>query len=381
MEEKKLEGIQESKQEAPKANEIEKLLKKAKDEKATQPKNAAVAEAPVALILPEDISEEESSDSVKVKVKPRGRAKAVDISKLNILNKTEIDKERDLRNALYGNKAAFQIVAAQSGYMAKVIPLVHKDVVNILYGNLGRYDYRKSIFKVIYDKIIETSVGKMEFDNWLKVTSVEDMETFYYGVYAATFPNEGAFKYTCQSCDQEHEYTINHANLIKTADKEKMKQLIDNVSRNATSEQQMREFSLLGKMQAIQLNDSKIVAELKTPSLFDSLEILRTVPEKTIDKDAISVTNMLYINKTLIPTKEGNGFIEEPNKTAILRIIDSLPIEDAKELEEAVSERVEENRITYSIKNIKCANCGHEVKDIPISIEDILFTLIFEKAQ
>ena len=373
--------MEEKKVEAPKASEIEKLLKKAKEEKGTETKNAAVAEAPVPLVLPEDVSEEESAEAVKVKAKPRNKAKPVDISKLNILNKTEMDKERDLRNALYGNKAAFQIVAAQSGYMAKVIPLVHKDVVNILYGNLGRYDYRKSIFKVIYDKIIETSVGKMEFDNWLKTTSVEDMETFYYGVYAATFPNEGAFRYTCQVCEQEHEYTINHANLIKTADKEKMKQLIDNVSRNATSEERMREFSLLGKMQAIQLSDSKIVAELKTPSLFDSLEILRTVPEKTIDKDAISVTNMLYINKALIPTKEGNGFIEEPNKTAILRIIDSLPIDDAKELEEAVSERVEENRITYSIKNIKCANCGHEVKDIPISIEDILFTLIFEKAQ
>ena len=44
-----------------------------------------------------------------------------------------MDKERDLRQALFNNKIAFQIVAAQSGYMAKVSPLVHKDLVNIYY--------------------------------------------------------------------------------------------------------------------------------------------------------------------------------------------------------------------------------------------------------
>lgn len=315
------------------------------------------------------------------KVEPKKKAKAIDLNKVNILNKTEIDKERDLRQALFNNKAAFQIVAAQSGYMAKVAPLVHKDLVNILYGNLGRFEYKKAVYKVIFDKIFDFSVGKFDFDGWLKNTSVEDMETFYYGVYSSTFPNEGTFRYTCPQCNKEHDYKVNHANLIKTTDRDHMKKLIDEVSRNSISIEKMKEYSLIGKNQAIELSESRLITELRTPSLFDSLEILRTVPDKVIDKDAISITNMLYINRVLIPSKEGNGYTEEMDKTAVLRIIDSLSIDDANELQRTVFDRVDENRITYSIKNIKCVECAHEEKDIPISIEDILFTLIFEKAQ
>jgi hypothetical protein len=326
---------------------------------------------------------EESEKSIKPEIeKPIKKAKVVDISNLTVINKTEIDKERDLRQALFNNKAAFQIVAVQSGYMAKVSPLVHKDIVNMLYGNLGRYEYKKAVYKTVHDKVFDTSVGKLSFDEWLKYTSVEDMETFYYGVYASTFPNEGSFRYTCPECGEEHDYKVNHNNLIKTTDREHMKKLIDEVSAHSTSIEKMKQYSLVGKGEAIQLSDSSLIIELKTPSLLDSLDILRTVPEKTIDKDAVSVTNMLYINKILIPSKEAQGaFTEEINKPAILRIIDNLPIDDANELQVAVFDRVDKNRITYSIKNIKCIQCSHEEKDIPISIEDILFTLIFEKTQ
>jgi hypothetical protein len=363
-------------------NEVKKMLSRASEE---TPLKEASDELETSIDISEFIDTETAEDEVSIKETKQSekeikRAKKVDISNLTVVNKNEMDKERDLRQALFNNKAAFQIVAVQSGYMAKVSPLVHKDIVNILYGNLGRYEYKKSVYKTIHEKMFDTSVGKMSFDEWLKYTSVEDMETFYYGVYSSTFPNEGNFRYTCSKCGVEHDYKVNHANLIKTTDREHMKRLIEDVSLNSTSLEKMREFSLVGKGEAIQLSESQLIIELKTPSLFDSLEILRTVPEKTIDKDTISVTNMLYINRVLIPSKE-SAYTEEAGKTAILRIIDGLPINDANELQNAVFERVDKNRITYSIKNIKCVECAHEEKEIPISIEDILFTLIFEKTQ
>lgn len=331
----------------------------------------------ISVELKPEIKEEAKQEKP---VQEKKRPKMVDINKLTVVNKTEIDKERDLRQALYNNKAAFQIVAAQSGYVAKVAPLVHKDLVNILYSNLSAYEQRKSVYKTVHEKVFETSVGKMEFDSWLRNTTVEDMETFYYGIYSSTFPNEGNFRFACPKCNKEHDYKVNHANLIKTTDRESMKRLIDDVSRNSTTVEKMRQFSLIGKNQAVEASESKLVFELRTPSLFDALEILRTVPEKTIDKDVATVTNMLYVNKSLIPSKDG-GYTEESGRAALLRIIDNLPIGDAKELEVAVFDRVDENRISYSIKNIKCSDCAHEEKEIPISIENILFTLIFEKAQ
>jgi len=313
--------------------------------------------------------------------KPRSKAKVVDLNKIKVINKNELDKERDLRSALYGNKAAFQIVAAQSGYMAKVLPLVHKDIMDILRENLNIYERQKSLFYTVWEKIYDTSIGKMNFENWLQNTSVEDMETFYYGIYASTFPNEGSFRFTCPACEAERDYKVNHGNLIKTTDSEHMKKLIDKVSREASSAEKMREFSLIGKNQAIQLSQTNIIVELRTPSLMDLLEILKTVPEKTIDKDSKNIVYMLYVNRLLIPSKDGSTYFEEYKKPAILRVIDTLPIDDANEFKDAVDERIDENRITYSIKNIKCSECGHEVNEVPLSVENILFTLIFEKAQ
>jgi hypothetical protein len=84
----------------------------------------------------------------------------------------------------------------------------------------------------------------------------------------------------------------------------------------------------------------------------------------------------------LIPSKDGkNIYVEQIGRESILRIIDNLTIRDAQDLQKAVLERVYENRISYSIKNIKCPHCKEETKNIDISIEDILFTLIFEKTQ
>lgn len=328
---------------------------------------------------------EDNSPAVRAEEKPEvketKKAKSVDLTKLTILDRNAIEKEKDLKSVLYGGKSAFQIVAAQSGYMAKVIPLVNKDVINLLYSNLSSYEYRKTIFKVIYDKVVGFSVGNLTFEEWLKNTSVGDIETFYYGIYCATFPNDGTFTFACPNCGEEQSFRISHNNLLKTTDKKKMKELINDVSKNSRSKEDMIKYSLINKTEGFELEDSGIIMELRTPSLWDLLEIFRTVPENVIDRDEDSVNCMLYIKRFLIPSKtdEGNGYTEQSDGQEVLRIIDNLSIDDATSLKNSLREREDANRLSYSIKNLTCSKCKKEVKDTPISIEDILFTLIFEK--
>ena len=319
----------------------------------------------------------------KIQKEEKKKIKKIDLSKISVIQKNELEKETDLRRALYGNKTVFQIVAAQSGYMAKILPLINKDTVSLLFSNVSRYEYKKGIYKLIWEKIYEFSVGKMDFDTWLKNTTVEDIETFYYGIYCATFPNEGSFRFFCPNCGNQTDYKINNESLIQTSDKEKMKKLISNVTKNSNSMDALEKYSLMKKNEneGIELPDSKLIVKLRTPSLYDSLELLRTVSEKIIDRDTSSATNMLYVDKILIPAKEKGFFNEQIQRESILRIIDNLTISDAQELQTAVLDRVYENRISYSIKSIKCSHCGEESKNIDVSIEDILFTLIFEKTR
>jgi len=343
-----------------------------------------IVEKEVEFDLDEHINEtlEQKMEAEQPVEKPKKKAKKIDISKITIKDSNPIEREKDLINVLYGGKTVFQIVAAQSGYMAKMRSLVNKDYVSLLFSTETRYEYRRSVYKVIYDKIAMFSCGNMTFEEWLRNTTVEDLETFYFGIYCSTFPNEGSFTFTCPNPECRHQETIkiNHNSLIKTTDKAKMKKLINDVSKNATSIEAMKKYSLIGKNEHYQLEDSGIIAELRTPSLQDSLDILRTVPESVIDRDQNAVTNMLYVKKFLIPTPDGAAYTEQVEPQEILRIIDNLTIDDANMLEDAIADRVDENRITYSIKNIKCQKCQKEATDIPVTIEDILFTLIFEKA-
>ena len=163
--------------------------------------------------------------------------------------------------------------------MAKIIPLVHKDIISLLFSNLGRYEHKKAIFKVIYEKIAAISSERMSFEEWLRNTSVEDIETFYYGLYNATFPNEGTYTFICPNCGEERSIRIGHNNLFRTTDKAKMKKLINTVSKEAISKAAREKYSLVGKTEAFVLDDSGIIVEIRTPSLWDSLEILRVVPE------------------------------------------------------------------------------------------------------
>ena len=331
---------------------------------------------------------DEASDKTKVSateliteaVKPK-EAKKIDLNSLNIVDTIATEKEKDLRIALYGSKSAFQVVAAQSGYMAQIAPLVHKDIISLMTSNLSRYERQKAIYKVMYDKLVNISCGKLSFEEWLKCTSSGDIESLYYGLYCSTFPGLGTFTFECPDCEEQTTMKIDNANLVKTANNDKMKKLINKVSKNVLSKEEMRKYSLIGKYEGYKLTDSGIVMEVRTPSLWDVLDMLQKVPEKLIDRDATSAEYMLYINRFLIPIKDTNNYSEERDRQEILRIIDNLSLDDSQELQNAIQAKYEENRISYSIKNIKCPKCHAEFKDTEISIEDILFTLIYEKAQ
>lgn len=335
--------------------------------------NAAYVEQPEAIAV--------DTDDDDVNKKPR----KVDISELKLVEERDpITRQRDLKTALFGNKSAFQIVAAQSGYVAKMAPLVYKDSVNMLYNNLDRYNEKKSIFKVVYEKIVGFSVGKMTFDEWLKSTSVEDLETFYYGLYCATFPEEGRLNIRCPNCDTATDVNISNVNLAKTTDRKSMQKLIKDVSSKATSKEAMHEFSLLSKPEAFELADSKFVIEIRTPSLWDTLELFRMVPAEVIDRDASKYTYMLYIDRILVPKKTingGMGYVAYTDRQEFGRIIDSMSLDDSQALRDAIADRVDNHKITYAIKKHVCPTCKHEMHDIPVSLEDILFSLVYERIQ
>ena len=315
--------------------------------------------------------------------RPSRIAKKIDITNLVISERNAIQQNTDIKAALLVGKASFTVAAPKSGYPVSMLPLVHKDAQRILYSTLDPVSQQREMYKIIHEKIYSSGVEriKRDFNYWLKNTAAEDIDTLYYGVYCSTFPDGGNLQVTCSECLETTGYVIPHDNLVSSEDPQ-IRNLVSDIIRTVNTEEGMKKYSLVGENETYLLEESGIVVEVKTPTLADLLDIMRSVKEEKIKRDRISVTNMLYINKILIPNKTIKGqYSQITDRKTILHIIDNLSLDDAQLVNNIIGDLIENHRLSYKVKDITCAKCGAIIDDQDFSMEEILFTAIFDKYQ
>jgi hypothetical protein len=309
--------------------------------------------------------------------------KKINLSDLSIVERNAIQQNNDLKSALYTGKASFTIAATKSGYSASMLPLVHKDAQRILYSSLDPVSQQKETYKIIHEKMYDIGVDRMkkDFNYWLKNTAAEDIDTFYYGVYCSTFPDGGTLEVQCDECGHSTGYTIPHDNLITTEDPN-TRALSNDIIREVVDEDTMKKYSLINKNETYLLEDSGMIIEVKTPTLYDLLDIMRNVREEKIKRDPNSVTNMLYVERILLPNKSIEGqYSQVTDRRRILHIIDNLSLDDAELVNTIIGELIEIHRLTFSVKSLVCESCGASMNDLDFNIEDVLFTAIFDRYQ
>lgn len=317
-------------------------------------------------------------DSIEA-ITDQEEAEECDVSKLNLVQKNAVERNTLLKNALSISSSTYEVVAAQSGYSCKVAPLTNKDTFNILNSTSSEYENTRMTYKVIYSKIREFSCGQMSFDEWLKCTSIGDLESFYYGLYCATFLDEGGFRFTCPDMNCQHvtDQVIRNKSLRQVADYEEMQKHANRISVESIDMESMRKLSLLDKVAHVKLKNTGLITELKLPSLFDFLNLYRNVDEKVLRRhDDADVNALLCISGMLIPDNKGS-YVADNDKNDILDVLDSLPVNDASSLKRSIQKMLEKNHVSYTIKSVKCAKCGKEVKNVPINLRAILFTKIY----
>lgn len=307
--------------------------------------------------------------------------KEVDIDSIKIENASAIERNRMLRSLLKGKTSTFEVTAAQSGYCCKVSPLNNKDSFNILNSSTNRYENMRMTYKTIYDKITEFSCGAMSFDTWLKATAIGDIESLYYGLYCATFLDEGTFRFRCADpkCDHVTEQTIRNSSLIRVEDFNEMKELSNRIEKESINIAAMKELSLVGKYVHVELSKTRIVVELKIPTLADILELYRTMGDDILDEhNDDDINSLLCIRGLMFPAPSGDAYIPTSDKREILMVLDEINISDAGQLRNSIVDLLSKYHVSYKIRSVKCAKCGKETTDIPLDIRSILFTQIYE---
>lgn len=206
--------------------------------------------------------------------------KPIDISDIKIVQKNAIEKN-SIMSGLYSSRREYQIIASQSGYSTTVSPLVNSDVINLLNSGVTLYNYQKNLYKIVYDKIGELP-GNMTFEQWLQRTSIEDIETFFHGIFSITFPKDGDISVDCPMCDNTSDIKINPKQLVQVDDTGSFKTRKNDILKNVSTIQDVAEKSMIGRKISFQLPDSGIIINVTTPSLYTHLLVIRTFPEEVL---------------------------------------------------------------------------------------------------
>ena len=309
----------------------------------------------------------------------------VDFDNIELEDSNIVAQQQALKS-IFGSKPSVLVTCSQSGYTAKVSALFYKDIVTITNSTLSNYDNKKEIYKIMYSKITEYSAEKWRptFDEWLKATSLGDVETLFYGLYCATFQEKSVIKYECPFCGETSTLIIDNKRLVRADDAKEMMEISNQIRKEATTVEKIKEFSSVSDRKEnkknVKLPDSKIIFTITMPSLYKTLDILRTFSDEelaTKSSDAINV--LLSTTNVAIPNAETGKYSFIESKKDIFQLIDILSIDDFAVLREVINELLDSKHISYYVEKEKCIHCKHTISKIPLDMEQLLFFQISEK--
>jgi hypothetical protein len=310
----------------------------------------------------------------------------IDLSTIEISEGTsELDLIQN-ENVILKAKRVMQVVACQSAYSAEISALKNQEIQNISDNNVDFYNHKKRLYRAIWSHIENTSVGKMDFATWMKVTSYFDVETLLYGAYCQTFPYENKYSLQCPKPDCNHpfEATVNNSTLIETRGRDaEIFSKINEVIAKVKEAKNLVTNSHVHTTKRIAVDEAKIVFDVHIPTVFDYLEgILSNVNEQFAEEFGATLGLTLFVKQALVPDVvnfERTGklrFIPVEDKAKIIDLISNLPYYDGLQLGEQISEFTDKYRIEYSLKDIGCPSCGFQIKEVPMNMEEVLFTVI-----
>lgn len=299
---------------------------------------------------------------------------------------SDVLKQQQALKSIFSSKPSVLVTCSQSGYTAKVSALYYKDIVTITNSTLSNYDNKKEIYKIMYSKITEYSADKWHpsFDEWLKATSLGDVETLFYGLYCATFQEKSVIRYECPFCGEINTMIVDNKRLVRADDTKGMLELSNKIRTEATTVEKIKEFSSVSdtkeNKKSVRLPDSKIIFTISLPSLYKTLETLRTFSDEELAAKSTDAVNVLLATLSVaIPNAESGKYSFIESKKDVYQLLDILSVDDFAVLREVINELLDAKRISYYVENEKCVHCKKKISKIPLDMEQLLFFQISEK--
>lgn len=275
----------------------------------------------------------------------------------------------------------YQVVCNQSCYIANMKAINYGDAIAIANSSASAYQERSRIYKLLYDKCDSFSVGRITFDEFLRITSFYDAETLMFGIYQQSFPGTTEFQVQCGSCGMQHNMKFQNEEFIAVKDEEVYKNIQDTIASCSDPEKAIAN-SVVNKTVRKVLPDSKVIVDVAIPSLKDNLDLLGRVNPKLLEANKEVISLMMFIKNIYmldaaktVSSGKPCYYKMEKDLQSVSRLIKDLTINDARELGKVIQEKSDKHGIVYQLKNHKCPNpeCGKDLGEIPVDIEKLLF--------
>lgn len=304
----------------------------------------------------------------------------VDLNSIEISNGNILNLERT--ENLFKNKRMSQVVACQSAYTAYMSALNNQELQNILGSDEDYYSYRKRIIKLIFKHMEDTSIGKLDFLVWEKLTSFLDIETLLYGIYCQTFPYENTYNIICPNKSCRHRYTTiaNNNTIVEVKSKDETFVKLQEILKTVRNPQECMDKSLVHTTKRIVCEESKMIVDIRIPSVYDYLEgILSKVTPTYAEEYSSSLSMAIFISKIYIPdlaTLKDTGkltYFEISDQSKIVEYLSAISFLDAEFITNEINDYTEKFRVYYSLKDVTCPECNEVIPEVQLSMEDLLF--------
>lgn len=305
---------------------------------------------------------------------------SIDVGQVTISESNPIDLSNAVDDVL-NQRASYAVVCMQSSYSANMGSIRMEDKARIVSSTSSAYESKMRLYRTIYDKVQTMNCPKPSFKEWCKMTAYNDIDTLVFGMYAQTYPGDSDFDVTCAKCSHEMKSKVGVNSMLQVKD-EAAYAKVQEVIQNTGDIEAVQQSSMLNAVERTVMDRSKIIAELRTPSIQDHLDILSSFGSELKGDTSEIIGFLMFVKRILVPdikhyerTRQLR-YLPVVNQDEMLSVIRRLNTEDGAQLDKVITERATKFQIDYQIPTFNCPNCQTQVGPIPVDMENLLFTKV-----
>ena len=290
----------------------------------------------------------------------------INLDNLNIVNVNSMDAINSYNRYIKKKiRSTFFVALPASGYTASMRGLNIEEVDSIRNSFDDNYEAKERIKELAYACIEKSSVNFASYAEFLEGTALMELDILLFGIMVKTFGMVNEFNHTCSSCGTSNSLRVNLNNVVRIDNDTSLKKIEEIQTSNNPREQ--FNTSIVRALHKVYLPDSKIVLELKVPTLSTEKEKVNFFRKSSKKNSTRLFTYANVIHGMYIPYFDVNdevmdtpyGFTKVNSMDEIIENINLFSKEDRDVIESALTDFYK-FRVDFKLEDVECSKCNHK---------------------